>query len=233
MDEMKHRSEIDDALHEIAKQRDKLLSKAPTLSPARRAVLTDFLVGGFPIEAALREAATKRDQLLKHPPEIPASAESILRRELVAAGAARDAVRGRRASDRVARAQVWLRLFRSPLSAGLTGCALITAAILCFSRWGTPSHRNAENLGHTEPPDGVSIESAMILDRSPMGRAELFTRQASIHGFNLNTNEPASLQASFFANRGLYFADGNNARLGLRLDLPVRAILMEDLARTP
>jgi hypothetical protein len=67
-----------------------------------------------------------------------------------------------------------------------------------------------------------------------MKRAELFTRKASIRPFNLNTNEPASLQASFLANSGVHFADGNVASLGLRLDLPVRAILTDDcLARTP
>jgi len=74
----------------------------------------------------------------------------------------------------------------------------------------------------------------MILDRSLLGQAELFTRPASIRAFNLETNEPASLQASFLANSRVHLGDENAAPLGLRLDLPVRAIFLEDsLARTP
>jgi hypothetical protein len=74
----------------------------------------------------------------------------------------------------------------------------------------------------------------VALDRSPTEQAELFVRKASIRPFNLNTKEPASLQASFLANSGVHFADGNVAALRLRLDLPLRAILLEDsLARTP
>jgi hypothetical protein len=222
MDEMKQSSQIEDTLREIARQRDKLLSKVPTLSPARRAALTDFLVGEFPVEAALREAATKRDQLLNlRPPEIPASVESRLHRQLGPVAPPRDGVLG----------PVWLRPSRSPLGAVLTVCVMIAAAILCFGRWGTPTRRSAQNFPHSPRPDGVNAE---ILDRSPIGRAELFTPKASIGPFNLNTNERASLQASFLGNSSLYLADGTKAFLGLRLDLPVRAILIEDgLARTP
>jgi hypothetical protein len=80
----------------------------------------------------------------------------------------------------------------------------------------------------------MNIDSGAILDRWPIGRGDLFTRRVSIRPFNLNTDEPASLQASFLANSGVRLADGIEAPLGLRLDLPVRAILMEDgLARTP
>ena len=57
---------------------------------------------------------------------------------------------------------------------------------------------------------------------------EPFTRTVAIGPFNLNTNEPASLQASFLANSRLRFADGSDTPLGLRLDLPVRAALIED-----
>jgi hypothetical protein len=74
----------------------------------------------------------------------------------------------------------------------------------------------------------------MTFDRSSFGRAELFARTASIRPFNLNTNEPASLQASFLANSTMSFVDGNDGPLGLRLDLPIRTSLTEDsLARTP
>jgi hypothetical protein len=74
----------------------------------------------------------------------------------------------------------------------------------------------------------------MVEDRWFLGRAELFNRKASIRPFDLNKTEPASLQASFFTNSEMYFADENDARLGLRLDLPMKAFFMEqDLARTP
>jgi hypothetical protein len=62
----------------------------------------------------------------------------------------------------------------------------------------------------------------------------LFSRRITIAPFNLNTSEPASLEASFVSNRRIDFADGFETPLGLRLDLPVRAILMEDgFARMP
>jgi hypothetical protein len=220
MDEMKKVHEIDDALGKVAKQRDKLLSEV-ALSPARRAVLTDLLLGEFPLEMALRETATKRDELLNPQAlEIPASIESTLHRQLGAAEAAREGVRGLRVS-----VPTWLRLFRSPLGTVLTVCAMITAALLCFGSWLTPSRHSAESFPHAPRAD---IESRVILE------AELFTQKVAIGPFNLNTNEPASLQASFFANSGVYLANASEAPLGLRLDLPVRVILTDDgLARTP
>jgi hypothetical protein len=221
MDETKQRGEIDALLREVATQRDKLLGRVPTLSPARRAVLNDFLPGDHPVEAALRQLASNRDQLLKRPAAIPASAESILRRQLMA-------------SNRVMNTPGWLRFFRSPLNAALTVCVLIAGAILCFSLLGTALRRTAQNHRHPSKTDAGSIESNTISDRSQMARAELFARKALARPFNLNTNEPASLQASFFANSGISFAEGNVGPLGLRLDLPVRVILTEDvLARTP
>jgi hypothetical protein len=242
MDDMKQRSEMDEALREIGKQRDNLLGNAPALSPAREAVLKAFLVGKFPLESALREAATKRDQLLNlHPPGIPTSAESILQRQLHAlrgAGFHRAPRKlhglkpsslsiqqlrgdGVRISNLGGHNSVWLRFCRSLLGIALTACIMIIALVLCFGSRGTP--RNAA-LPNPPQVDQVNIQPG----------TDLFTRKVSIRPFNLNTNEPASLQASFVANSGLRFADGIEARLGLRLDLPVRAILTEDsLASTP
>ena len=221
MDEMKQAGEIDDALRGVAKERDRRLSKPPTLSPARHAVLADFLVRQFPVEAALRETAVNRDELLSPPvPEIPAFIESTLHRQLGAAEAARDGICGWRIGT-----AGWLRFFRSPLGAVLAVCATITAAILCLGRWGIPSRHDAANFPHAPRAD---IESAVILE------AAVFTRKVATGPFDLNTNEPASLQAAFFANSGVYFANASEAPLGLRLDLPVRAILTDDgLARTP
>jgi hypothetical protein len=236
MDEMKQASEIDNGLREVAKQRDKLLSTVPALSPKRRAVLTEVLVVEFPVEAALRETATRRDQLLNPcPPEIPASAESTLHRQLLAAEPARGGARGWRASDWRISASIWLKIFRSPPGPVLTACAMITVAILCFGRWGTPSRRNAaETLPHIQWAARVNLESGVISDHSPIGRAELFNRKTAIGPFNLNTSEPASLQATFVANSRIYFTDGVETPLGLSLNLPVTAIFSEDgLARTP
>jgi hypothetical protein len=214
MDEMKRAGEIDDALRRLAKQRDKLLSEGPVLSPARGAFLADFLAREFSVERLLREEATKRDELLRHRLEIPASVESNLRGLAVTEGIRRP--HG---------AATWLRLLRSPLGGLLAACAMITAAILFFGRAGTPSRRNAQNFPQAPR---AHIESEVILEADP------FTRKTAIGPFNLNTNEPASLQAAFSASSGVYFANASEARLGLRLDLPVRAILTEDgFARTP
>ena len=229
MDEMKQASEIDNALREVAKQRDKLLGKLPALSSVRRAVLTDFLVEEFPVEAALREAVTKRDQLLNPSREIPASIESALHRQLPGPEPVRDEARRWRAADWRVSASMWLRIFRSRPGAVLMVCTVITVATLGFGRWGTPSRHNVEYFLHNPRSAGVALESEVVLDR-----AELFARNAVIGPFNLNTSEPASLQASFVAKSGVYFADGAETPLGLRLDLPLRAILSEDgLTRTP
>lgn len=229
MDEMKQAKEIDKALHEVAKRRDQRLNAVPALSPARRAVLTDFLVGEFPVEAALREAVTKRDQLLNPSPEIPPPAASALHRQLLAAKPVRDEASGWRAADRRVSDWIWLRIFRSLPGAAWLVCAVVTAAVLYFGKWGTPLRHNVENFPHNPRAAGMNLESGVVLER-----AELFARKAVIGPFNLNTNEPASLQASFVANSGVYFADGAETPLALRLDLPLRAILSDDgLARTP
>jgi hypothetical protein len=109
-------------------------------------------------------------------------------------------------------------------------CAALTVAILGFGRWGTPSRRSADNfLQDTRSPGAAALESELSLDR-----AELFARKAVIGPFNLNTSEPASLQASFVAKSSLYFPDSGETPLGLRLDLPLRAILSDGgLTTTP
>lgn len=228
MDEMKQDGEIDSVLREAAKQRDTLLRQRPTLSSARLAALADFLIAEYPIEAALGEAARKRDQLLnQHPPVIPRSVESTLRR--LGAVEEADAIRRRGAFAGGGIVPSWLRFSRSRPAVVLAVSAVFMAAVLFLSGWGIWSRRIAEaqNLSR-ENRSGIS------LDRSPIMEAELFMPKVSIRSVNLNTNEPASLQASFFANRAISLADGNDGPLWLRLDLPLRASLIEDgLARTP
>lgn len=233
MDEMKQDSEIDNALRELANVRDRQLGATPLLSPERRAVLTGFLAVKFSIESALREAATRRDRSLNpNPPKISMFVESALHRQLLAAETARDRARNWAAAGWGANPSIWRRIFRSPLGAGLTACAVITAAIVCFERSGPPPRRSAgENL---LPTTGVNFEPAAALDRPLNSRAELFSRRITLGPFNLNTREPASLEASFASNRRIQFADGIETPLGLRLDLPVRATLLDDgLTRTP
>jgi len=230
---MKQDSEIDNALREVAKLRDGLLRTAPALSSENRAVLMAFLAVELPVEAVLREAATRRDRSLdSSPPKIPVSVQSALHRQLQAADATRNRALGRRVSHWRISGSAWLRIFRSPLGVGLTACALIAAALVCFGRWGAPPRRNVEkNLPQAA---GVSLESGVTLDSPSSSRAELFSRRIAIGPFNLNTSEPASLQASFVAHSRIQFADGIETPLGLRLDLPLRATLMEDgFARTP
>jgi hypothetical protein len=223
MDKMKRDGELDVALLDIAKRRDQQLRKSPALSAARRSILTDCLVERFPVEVTLQGVATKRDQSLdRHPPQIPLAAELALHRQLAAVGRKRNGAVG----------PVWLRVFRSPL--GLTVCVVITAAILCLDKWGTQSRRNAETRAPTLRPAGTNIEFGAVLDRLPIGRADLFARRVSIAPFNLTAKEPASLQAFLLANSSVHFVDGTETPFGLRLDLPVRAFLTEDsLSRTP
>lgn len=231
MDEMKQ-AEIDHALREVARQRDKMLGIVPTLSSARRAVLTDCLVGEFPVEAGLREAASRRDQLLGScPTAIPSSVESVLHGQLLAAEPAGGGTRRGGVFDWTVGVSIWWKIFRSPLGAVLTACAVIAMAFLCLAKWGSPTRRVAENM-----PEAArkNLEPGEILDRPWIGRTDLFSRRIAIGPFNLNTTEPASLQTSFVAHIRIQFADGIETPLGLRLDLPVSATLLEDgFARMP
>jgi hypothetical protein len=223
MDRTKRDGELDVALRDVAKRRDQRLRKSPSLSAARRSILTDCLVETFPVQATLHDVATKRDQLLdRRSPQISSSTESALHRQLAAVGRIRDG----------AVAPGWSSFFRSPLA--LAVCVMITAAILCLGKWEIQSRRNAETLPPTSRPAGAHIELGAVLDRLPIGRADLFARRISIVPFNLNAKEPASLQASLLANSTVHFADGTETPFGLRLDLPVRAFLTEDsLSRIP
>lgn len=232
MDEIKQDREFVVALREVVEQRDKRLGKRPTLSPARETVLNGFLAREFPVETALAQAVTKRDGLLDLHAAIPASAEEALDRQFATRGPApRRIHRGPASAGPNGR---WLRLFRSPRSAAVTACILIAVVILCLVNWGNPSRHKAENFPRTPQVDAMNVESGMTFDRFSFGRAELFARTASIRAFNLNTNEPASLQALFLANSTMSLVDGNDGPLGLRLDLPIRTSLTEDgLARTP
>ena len=232
MDEIKQDRELAVALREVVEQRDKRLGKRPTLSPAREAVLNDFLAREFPVETALAQAVTKRDGLLDLHAGISTSAEKAIFRQFATGGPVPHGIHGGPASAE--QNGWWLRLFRSPRSAAVTTCILSAAVILCFVNWGNPSRHNAENFPRTPQIDAVNIESGMTFDRFSFGRTELFARTASIRPFNLNTNEPASLQTSFLANSTMSLVDGNDGPLGLRLELPIRTSLTEDgLARTP
>lgn len=233
MDEMNQNREIEILLRDVAVQRDKRLGRQPALSMARETTLNDFLAREFPVETALVQVGTERDRLLDLHAGIPAAAEKALSCHLAAGEPAPRRIYG---EPLLAGAHTgwWLRIFRFPRSAALTTCILIAVAILRFGLWENPSAHHPENFSRTSPVDVTNLESAMTLDRLSFGRAELFTRVASIRPFNLNTNEPASLQASFLPNNPISLVDGKDGPLGLRLDLTLRTSLTEDnLARTP
>jgi hypothetical protein len=232
MDEINQNREIEILLRDVAMQRDKRLGKQPALSVARETTLNDFLAREFPVETALVQAATKRDRLLDLHAGIPASAEMAMSRHLASGERAPHRIQGGCLSVGAHNAW-WLRLCRFPRNAALATCIFI-AAILCFGMWGNPSGHRPENSSRTPQVDGANLESAMTLARLSFGRAELFTRTASIRPFNLDTNEPASLQASFLTNSTISLVDGKEGSLGLRLHLPSRTSFTEDnLARTP
>jgi hypothetical protein len=232
MDEIKQDREFVVALREVVEQRDKRLGKRPTLSPVRATVLNDLLAREFPVETALVQAVTKRDGLLDLNAGIPAAAEKAMCRQFATGGPAPHGIHEEPAS--AGQNRRWLRLFRSPRNAAMTTCILIAIVILSFVNWGNPSRHNAQNFPRTPQVDAVNVESGMTFDRFSFGRVELFARIASIRRFNLNTNEPASLQTLFVANSTMFLVDGNDGPPGLRLDLPIRTSLTEDgLTRTP
>jgi hypothetical protein len=224
MDEISPSHEIDAAMRDVAALRDKALSKVPALSAARRAALAASLVRQFPVEAALLEVAADRDKAI-HPSsaKIPNAVASILNRQL--ADAEKTSAAGL--------VTFWLSRLRLPLAAVIILVALLTAALPRFGGWEAASRRNASNSGPLPPRDQVRSESRIALDGFAGSRLAPFTRKLVLSSFNLNTNEPASLQLSFLANC-IRFTDGNDTLLGLRLDLPVSVALTEDgLARTP
>lgn len=219
MDEIKNNCEIENALRALAQQRDRRLRAAPMLTPAREELLTECLREEFPLESAFGEAALQRDRLLNQSSELPAPVELALQERIAA-----------HSTSPKSSPPILQRLIRSRFAAAITVCVMITAAVFLYSDRKTLPHRNAQNL----KGDEVSFDSRVAEDRWFIGQAELFGRRASIRRFDLNKTEPASLQVSFFTNSEMYFAEGNDVRLGLRLDLPVRAVLVEqDLARTP
>jgi hypothetical protein len=223
MDEINPSHEIDAAMREVAALRDKALSEVPTLSSARRAALAASLVRRFPIEAALLEVVANRDKAIHRSSAIPAAVASILNRQL--ADAEKMSVAGR--------VTFWLSRRRLPLAAVLTLCALLTAALPRFGGWETASRRDARNFAPRSLMDPIASESRTAFDGSAGSWVAPFPRKLALSSFNLNSNEPASLQLSFLAS-SIRFADGNDTSLGLRLDLPVRVALTEDgLARTP
>lgn len=219
MDKMRDNCEIDNALRDLAQERDRRLGAAPTLPPAREELLTGFLREEFPVESVLGRVVIQKDRLLNLPSVIPAAVVLSLQERLAA----------RRASHESS-GPIFQRFLRSPFAAALTVCALITAAGFFDGYRKTPSLRHARTL----KPDEMNLEASVGEDRWFLGQGELFGRRASIRRFDLDRTEPASLQVSFFTSSEMYFAEGNDVRLGLRLDLPVREVLLEqDLARTP
>jgi hypothetical protein len=214
MDEMKQAHEIDAAMREVVDRRDKALSEVLRLSSARHSALAACLARHFPVETILREVGVTRDKAFHQSPlRIPAVVESILQGQLAVLELTPEA----------SRAAFWLSRIKSPLAAVLAACVLIVVALLGLGGW-----ENSRSNARSVPP-GPLLET-MRLESG----LEPFVRTIAIGPFNLNTNEPASLQASSFANRKIRFADGKDMPLGLRLDLPMTAESLEDgFARTP
>lgn len=217
---MKQDREIDTALREVAKQRDKLLREMPRLCPGREADLRNFLAGEFPVEAALCKRATNRDQLLNPPLAIPSSVELTLRRQLATA-----------ASDRAADGLRWWRFFRSPQSVVASACVLVAAAVLSFGKWRNAPLPVTEQLPRTAQT-GEEVDNGIALLNRSFERAELLTRTISVPPFNLRASGPASLQA-FLAINKTNFGGGRPLPIDVRLDRPMRVSLMEDEAETP
>lgn len=228
---MKEIEEIDDALRDVARQRDKLLGRMPAISPARRAMLTAFVTREVPLETTFREIAVRRAQLLDPGKlTIPASIERALQWQLAHPGK-KSAPRKPSFLRWQERTALWLEGLHWPAAA--IACIMVTAAILCFGRWGTSLGitKNAPRVRQWNPEN-----NGIELDRSAIVREELFAHKAGIGQFHLGSAraELPSLQASFLTSSEAYFSDSVAPQVALRLDLPAKALLTEDaISRFP
>lgn len=227
MDEVNHTGEVDGVLRELTMERDRMLGDAPALTPARLAILHDLLARQFPIEAALSEAGLRRDELLhQHQLQLSSSVERALQ-ELLVSEPTEVMNRAIWIEEWRSRASGWLRLFRWPTAAAAAAVFLaIAAGIIHFGNWGFLSGNGPEERTQASIENRPKVYSGAIRERSsiePEGAREEF-------GLRISTAELASLQASFLATSRAYRGDGAD----MRLDLPVRAILVEaGIARTP
>jgi len=219
MDEARQRSEVDRLLREISRERDRLLGDVPAIPPFGRASLNGVLTREFPVEAASRKAAAERDRLLTGDQlKIPHTVERALQ-SVLADFEGQQASRGVWSSDWRTYFAGWLRLFQWPARAALVAACLMTAVgILFVGKREAPSHRAAgfENIVQSHPSDSDS--------------------QSARAQFNLrvSTAELASLRASFLALDRSDFRDVAEEQIGMRLDLPVRPILIDgSIARMP
>jgi hypothetical protein len=230
MGDMRKPDDIDNAFREIAMQRDELLTTPPTISRGRQAALALVVARQFPLETSLRSLAAARDLSLHlESSRLSASVESMLRRHLVTrrlvaapSGGPFQKLHGLKPSSLGLQFRSLIRLTASRwFGIVLAACAVVVAVglLLLSAGSGNRSHRDAAFSGATG---------------SEEGDMRLFSPRISIGPFNLETNQPASLQASFLARRDPRVSEGINGTLGLRVDLPVPAFLTEEsLARIP
>lgn len=226
MDEVTQERELDRTLRALASARDQLLTNGLSLTPRREAALRNALRRTFPVEAALHEAAAERDSALDSPsPALPLIVESRLRRTLARTAAKVEATHESPASPWQIYAARWLQGFRKSSRIALTACAIVAAAIVCVNRWGAPSQHIAEVSGGCAL-QATNTELALSLNRVALSRSQFISDEARIDRFDLSASleDSAFLQTASYSNSGVASGDA----VGIRLDLPVRALLMED-----
>lgn len=231
---------IDDlatALHELTAQRDDLLRDQGTISPDRLQRLHRVLASELLVETALSVAALKRDELRGLPkPGIPAPVEALLAAQL---RFLRPTLHSRRESFRRSenyRGRLWALL--QPEWIGVaTALVVVSAGVLHFGSWGKPARgvRTPEGTAlqvSAEPPEGAVVSAHQELRTRP--EDSFFSTSGNHLNLRVSTIELASLRPSLLTINGDYFPDRSERDSGLRLDLPVRQILIDaESGRTP
>lgn len=217
---------VRETLQGIARQRDDLLGDVEPIADERLAALRKTLVRAFPLEAAFEKMAEERDRsLVPYQSTIPSAVAQSLWRSISAA--ARSAREERRPwnFDWQSSARRWLLLHWPQRRTVCAVALMIAAAIVQLS-----NSKSREPVQVTA--DGVqSSRSAEPGLPTEAQRALLPRNQLNLR---INAAELASLRASFLALNHTYWAEPSDEASAVRLDLPLRSLLLSDLAaRTP
>jgi hypothetical protein len=204
------------ALREIAASRDARLQDRPITSD-RLERLHEILGTEFPLETALSETARRRDNAL-----------SPRARELTADVAAQLLEVETRSQTFACSprsfATVLVRLrsaLHTPVAIGAATAILLVAGLFVFEN-GRASDKGGRN-GVAASADARSVETP----QRPWRAGHFLTGPGSRLALQVSTNELAHLRPSLLTANRVFSPDLSEAKLNLRLDLPVSQILTE------
>lgn len=220
-----------ETLRRIAEQRDTLLSEMESIPPARLAILSHRLSAEFPVEAAMSEMSDRRDQLLTHHQlAIPHSVSEALRCHVLSARRTQEAGSASSSLSWKSYLPRWTDFLQSPAVALAVAASLIIAAAVMFFGIGEFPFR-------VEAGGAVARGSSAKRLQSDFG-PRIESTSGEPHGSQLslrmNAAELARFREAFLATNHPYLAEVSEEPAGMRLDLPLRALLISDgVARIP